>query len=445
MQIHLKTLGCRLNEAELENWASAFLADGHSLTEHPEQADLIVINTCAVTSEAVKKSRQLIRRSHRHNPKAKLVVSGCFATLTPELKDEIAVIDMLVPNRDKERLVDRVKHELSLESMPAVATEAEAAPLFKRGRNRAFVKVQDGCRYRCTFCIVTVARGREHSRPINHIVDQINRLHGQGVKEAVLTGVHVGGYGSDIGTELYTLLQAILSDTDIPRLRLASVEPWDLPDNFFGLFDDPRLMPHMHLPLQSGCDTVLRRMARRCQTADFERLINHARARVPDFNVTTDIIVGFPGETEREWLTSLAFIEKIGFSHIHIFPYSVRQGTKAASMSGQIPPALIKMRCHQLYALSERLRSNYLRKHVGREFPVLFEKSYKGGNGNRFSYSGYTTNYLRIQLNTSRALSLDNEIRDVRIRSLSEDSQSLLADLGTDLSLSPLICLSVPA
>ena len=240
MQIHLKALGCRLNEAEIENWAADFQSQGHNLTEQPDNADLIVINTCAVTNEAVKKSRQLIRRSHRNNPKAKLVVSGCYASLNPELEKDIPAIDMLVANHDKDKLVERINHELALEAMPGIATEPEEAALFKRGRNRAFIKIQDGCRYRCTFCIVTVARGTERSIKLRDITTQINKLHDQGIKEVVLTGVHVGGYGSDIGSDLYSLINTILLDTDIPRLRLASIEPWDLPDNFFNLFENPR-------------------------------------------------------------------------------------------------------------------------------------------------------------------------------------------------------------
>ena len=191
--------------------------------------------------------------------------------------------------------------------------------MFSRGRQRAFVKVQDGCRYRCTFCIVTVARGEEHSRAIADIVEEINALQQQGIQEAIITGVHLGGYGSDNNSNLLELIKAILAQTTIPRLRLGSLEPWELPDGFFELFKNPRLLPHLHLPLQSGSDSVLKRMARRCKTAEFAEIVATARAEIPYFNITTDIIVGFPGETEAEWRESLAFIAGIGFGHIHIF------------------------------------------------------------------------------------------------------------------------------
>ncbi|MEN8260273.1 MAG: tRNA (N(6)-L-threonylcarbamoyladenosine(37)-C(2))-methylthiotransferase MtaB, partial [Pseudomonadota bacterium] len=335
MHVHLKTLGCRLNEAELETWAQEFQGAGMNISRDPQQADLIVLNSCAVTQQAVRKSRQMIRRIHRDNPTAKLVVSGCYVTLNPDEAAQTLGVDLVISNADKNRLVELTQRELALESMPALSTEPAEVSLFSRGRQRAFVKVQDGCRYRCTFCIVTVARGAERSRAIKDIVDEINRLHQQGIQEAVLTGVHLGGYGGDLDTGLDTLINAILTDTEIPRLRLGSLEPWDLPKSFFKQFQNPRLMPHLHLPLQSGCDSVLRRMARRCKTEEFACLAEQARREIPDINITTDIIVGFPGETEEEWRSGLNFIEKIGFGHIHIFSYSKREETKAASMPEQ--------------------------------------------------------------------------------------------------------------
>ena len=250
MQVHLTALGCRLNEAELEHWAGKFKSLGHNITRDPNAADMVVINTCAVTREAARKSRQIIRRTRRYNPQAKLVVSGCYSSLSPQLNSEIKGIDLIVPNQDKDQLVEITVREFGIDTMPTQATLPGTAALFARGRDRAFIKIQDGCRYQCTFCIVTVARGGERSRKIKDIVNEINQLHSQGIQEAVLTGVHVGGYGSDIDSSLYVLIQEILSNSDIPRLRLASVEPWDLHPDFFDLFQDYRLMPHIHLPLQ---------------------------------------------------------------------------------------------------------------------------------------------------------------------------------------------------
>ncbi len=246
MQINLRTLGCRLNEAELERWAQDFQAQGHSITLDPETADLVVINTCAVTQEAVRKSRQIIRRARRINPLAKLVISGCYASLGKNQNLEIPGIDLLVPNHRKEQLPELVAQKFDMQTMPISATQADTALLFQRGLHRAFIKIQDGCRYRCSYCVVTLARGEERSRSIVDIVHEINTLAMQGIKEAVLTGVHVGGYGSDFSSSLSELIRAILADTDLPRLRLASVEPWDLPEDFFELFHNLRLMPHIH-------------------------------------------------------------------------------------------------------------------------------------------------------------------------------------------------------
>ena len=387
MQIHLKTLGCRLNEAEIESWANKFEEKGHQLTSDPKSADLLVVNTCAVTQEAVKKSRQILRRTHRDNPMAKLVVSGCYPTLEKKNINEISGIDLIIDNSEKDKLVDISLRELNLQAMPSLSTEPGLSSLFKRGRNRAFIKIQDGCRHRCTFCIVTIARGNERSRKIDSITDEINRYHQQGVHEVVLTGVHVGGYGGDINFSLHQLVEKILSETTIPRIRLASVEPWDLNEKFFSLFRNKRLMPHMHLPLQSGCNSVLKRMARRCKTNDFKEIINKARTQIKNFNITTDIIVGFPGETNGEWQKSLEFIKEIGFSHIHIFTYSKREGTKASNFDNQVENLVKKERSKELHKLTEKMRKEILNNEIGNKYSVLWETKDKSNN-----WYGYTDN-----------------------------------------------------
>lgn len=430
MRIHLTALGCRLNEAELENWAEGFRDRGHSISNDFSDADLIVLNTCAVTNEAVKKSRQLIRRSHRRNPMSKLVVTGCCASLDPELKDKITAIDLLVTNVEKDRLVDIVGNHLSAEAAPNICADPGEMPLFLRGRNRAFIKIQDGCRHRCTYCIVTVARGPERSRDARDIIGQICRLSSRGVKEVVLTGVHVGGYGSDNNSNLYTLIKTILAETDIPRLRLASVEPWDLHEDFFGLFENERLMPHMHLPLQSGNDEILKRMARRCNTSNFARLVEQARISIPDFNVTTDVIVGFPGETDKRWEQGLDFIRRMGFPHIHIFPYSPRDGTAAASMPEQIHPDTKRNRCKQLHDIALDLKRKYLERQPGKKYQVLFE-NLNPASGNGF-YSGYTPNYLRVLIpRADGGDGITNQIKQVTITGLTEESDGLTAEPST--------------
>jgi threonylcarbamoyladenosine tRNA methylthiotransferase MtaB len=409
MLVHLKTLGCRLNEAELETWAQAFQKSGHQITRKAEAANLIVINSCAVTQDAARKSRQLIRRIHRDNPQAKMVVSGCYATLNEDEAASLMGVDLVVSNKDKDQLVEKTLAELNMDSMPAMSTEPGEISLFTRGRQRAFVKVQDGCRYRCTFCIVTVARGEESSRPVQTVIDEINALHQQGITEVILTGVHLGGYGSDLGNNLSDLIKVILAQTDIPRLRLGSLEPWELPSDFFELFHNPRLMPHLHLPLQSGSDSVLRRMARRCKTGEFAAIVKQLRAQIPHFNITTDIIVGFPGETEQEWQESFDFIKQTGFGHIHIFTYSSREGTKAASLPDQLSNEIKKQRSQQLHLLAEEMKLKFCQENIGNKFPVLWEGySEPYAEGKQLVF-GYTPNYLKVGCVISNELSVENQ------------------------------------
>lgn len=420
MKVHLKTLGCRLNEAELETWAQAFQKSGHQITRQAETAHLIVINSCAVTQDAARKSRQLIRRIHRDNPQAKLVVSGCYATLNEDEAASLLGVDLVIGNKDKDRLVEKALTELNMDSMPALSTEPGEISLFTRGRQRAFVKVQDGCRYRCTFCIVTVARGEESSRPVQAVIDEINALHRQGITEVILTGVHLGGYGSDLGNNLSDLIKAVLAKTDMPRLRLGSLEPWELPDDFFQLFDNPRLMPHLHLPLQSGSDTVLRRMARRCKTEEFAAIVSRLRAQIPHFNVTTDIIVGFPGETEQEWQESYDFIKQTGFGHIHIFTYSSREGTKAAGLPGQLNNDVKKQRSRQLHELAEQMKLRFFEDNVGNEFPVLWEGYSEALDDGKQRVFGYTPNYLKVGGVIGSDVSVENKTLNCVVTAVEE-------------------------
>ncbi|MGK0270154.1 MAG: threonylcarbamoyladenosine tRNA methylthiotransferase MtaB [Cocleimonas sp.] len=414
MKIHLKALGCRLNEAELEQWSRDFTGEGHNIVINADEADVVVVNTCAVTTEATKKSRKLMNRLHRENPQSKVVVSGCYATLEEEQVAMRSGVDLVVNNADKDELPRRVMDAFSDNTMPLNAMEPDQSSLFLRGKHRAFIKIQDGCRYRCTFCIVTVARGAERSRNLDEIVSEVNNLHQQGVQEIVLTGVHVGGYGSDIDSSLYQLVTTLLSDTDIPRIRFASVEPWDLPEPFFALFENRRLMPHMHLPLQSGADTVLRRMSRRCKIGDFSDLVQQARNAIPGFNVTTDIIVGFPGETDDEWNMTMDNVEAIGFGHIHIFSYSPRDGTKAAGLANPVDEAVKKFRSNQLHALAESLKQQFHEKYLNTNVDILWEGQKKDENG-RLVFTGYTPNFCKVESNGDNDVLLEGRVKTTEL------------------------------
>ncbi len=432
MNINFQALGCRLNEAELETWVNQFMKLGHQVTTDCSEADIVIFNSCAVTAEADRKSKKYIRRLHRNNPRAKMVVTGCHASLNQERVKNYLGVDMVVSNQDKDDLVEKTLDHFDI---PGSVSQLDSeAALFLRGRHRAFIKVQDGCRYRCTYCIVTIARGAERSRSTEDIVNEINDLHRQGVQEIAITGVHVGGYGSDTGSSLYALLSEVLERTEIPRIRLASVEPWDLPDNFFSLFRDSRLMPHMHLPIQSGSDSVLRRMARRCKTAEFSRIVEKVRSEIPLFNITTDIIAGFPGETEQEWQQTLDYVERTGFGHMHIFTYSQREGTRAAGLPGQIDKIVKKRRSRQMHALAARLKKDELQKHIGTSCSVLWEQQI---NQESFLWTGYTPQYHKIV--SSDANINAAKITDISVDQVSQDGIYLVNRVGQKQILTPLL------
>jgi threonylcarbamoyladenosine tRNA methylthiotransferase MtaB len=417
MRVNLQMLGCRLNEAELQGWARDFTAAGHEVVPVPTGADLVVFNTCAVTREAARKSRQQIRRARRQSPGARLVVTGCYGTLQPDEAAALLGVDRVVGNRDKDRLVDLLDPRPPRNARPQVVAGPAA-----RNRDRAFVKVQDGCRYRCAYCVVTLARGEERSRPVADVVAEIAALHAGGVNEVVLTGVHVGGYGEDLGESLAGLVVTLLRDTGVPRLRLASLEPWALPESFFELFTDPRLMPHLHLPLQSGSDAVLRRMARRCRREDFLALVARARAAVPGINLTTDIIAGFPGESDDDWRRTVDLVEEVAFGDLHVFPFSPQPGTRAAAMPDPVPAPARDARASELLEVGARLRRNTLERQVGRCVPVLLEG---GAGGQSGAVGGYTPDYLRVVLDRPLDTRSRGAIRPVRLTGVTGAGRAL--------------------
>ena len=425
MRIHLSFLGCRLNEAELERWRREFLRRGHHIAAAPEDADVCILNTCAVTGEAGRQSRQAARRLHRRNPRAHIVFAGCDATMEPERAQAISGVDLVIGNRDKDALVDRVIDAFADRvTTPALATEGDSRYLFVPARTRAFIKVQDGCNNHCTFCIVSTLRGEERSRPIAEVVQEIRQLTSMGYREVILTGVHLGGYGHDRNTDLMQLVATILAETDIERLRLSSLEPWDIPYRFFDLWRQSggRLMPHLHLPLQSGSDSVLRRMARRYTTAQYARLVDEARRRIPDVMITTDVIVGFPGETDEEFSASLAFVRQMNFAHIHIFTYSPREGTAATRLPGHLPTAVKKARSRAMHQVMQESKMAHLDRLVGQVRSVLWEEAREEdpAQGTR-TWSGLTDNYIRVHARVPADVDLHNAIVPTRLIAADEE------------------------
>ena len=431
--MYLEFLGCRLNEAEQASWQRQFTSMGHTVVQSPTDAHVMAVNTCAVTNEASRKSKKRLRDLHKGNPSAKVVATGCFATLAKDTIQEQLHVDMVVSNGDKssmaKQIIDTWGHD-----MPKLAESSESQPAFAQTRTRAFVKVQDGCHNRCSFCIVSTARGSERSVPINEVVEDIRTLHQDGYQEVVLAGVHLGGYGSDTGENLRSLVESILQDTDVPRIRIGSLEPWDFPDRFIELWDNPRMCPHLHLPLQSGSNKVLRRMIRRCSIESYEALVEQARGQNPLFNITSDLIVGFPGETEDEFLETIETVQRIGFGDMHLFSYSDRNGTPASRMSKKIPKKVVRERIQRIKPVVSTARKAFLHQHVGQTDSVLWERDAKHieVNGSaRLQWSGYTRNYIRVRTHTAINQALFNQITPVELTQSAEDGALMARLTGT--------------
>ena len=411
MKVYLDTVGCRLNQAEIERMAREFRAAGHTLVGVPEEADLVVLNTCAVTQAAVADSRQKARQAARAGAKA-LVLTGCWATLEPQAAAALPAVTQVVPNPHKDRLVPQVLG-LSPQAFDLEPIAREPLP-GARLRTRAFVKVQDGCDNRCTFCVTTLARGPGRSRPVAEVLADVRAALRGGAQEVVLTGVHLGSWGHDLTPPrtLRHLVQAVLRETEVPRLRLSSLEPWDLDEAFFALWEDPRLARHLHLPLQSGSAATLRRMARKTTPEAFARLVETARRLIPEVAITTDVMVGFPGETEAEFAESLAFVRQMAFAGGHVFTYSERPGTAAAHMPNPVPHAVRKARNAQMRAVLEESARRYRQRFVGRTLTVLWESAAAlGPQGWRLQ--GITDNYLRVRATAPR--NLWNRLTPVRL------------------------------
>jgi threonylcarbamoyladenosine tRNA methylthiotransferase MtaB len=418
MNIYLDMIGCRLNQAEIEQMARQFRAEGHTIVGAAGDADLVVINTCSVTSEAAADSRQKIRRAARDGA-GEIVVTGCWSTLQPQAAAELPHVLKVVPNNRKDSLVpDLLDHPIfNLEPLDRIPLPG------LRQRTRAFIKVQDGCDNACTFCITTIARGESRSRPAAEVIEDVRAaLHG-GAQEIVLTGVHLGSWGQDLSNEkhLRHLIAQILNETDVPRLRLSSLEPWDLNEEFFSLWSDHRLCPHLHLPLQSGSAATLKRMLRKTSPESFRPLVDSARRLIPGVAITTDVIAGFPGETDAEFAETLAFVKEIDFAGGHVFTYSARPGTPAARIKEQVPHEVRKQRSHILHEAFAEMSATYREHFIGQTMPVLWEAT-AVRNELGWQIEGLTGNYIRVTATAPEPRW--NHVDNVKLMGLTADGLS---------------------
>ncbi len=416
MNVYLDSVGCRLNQAEIDRYAAELTAQGHTITQQIECADLVIINTCAVTAAAAADSRARIRRAAR-NPNVRIVVTGCWSEIEPDAAGRISGVVQVVPNAEKDRLVGRLRPFGSAAPLPSGLVAP--APVHAHGRTRFFLKVQDGCDNFCSFCVTRLARGKARSVPVGSVLREIRGIEAAGGKEIVLTGVNLGAWGLDFEPKrtLTDLLCAILRETSVPRIRLSSLENWNLDLDFVSLWEDDRLLPHFHLPLQSGSPFVLRRMIRRTKPETFLRLIEAARRVRGDFSITTDIIVGFPGETEEAFNETLRFAATAAFSGGHVFPFSPRPGTAAAKLPEMVANEVKKERSARLRAQLDAQKDAFARAQLGTRRRILWEHGSaraEGGYRNR----GLTDNYLAVAKTSETALT--NRISEERILALQD-------------------------
>jgi len=391
--VALQTLGCKLNQAETESLARKFLDAGYRIVAPDHAADIYLLNTCTVTHIADRKCRNLLRLAHRRNPEALIVATGCYVERAAVEVGGIEGVVLVVGNRDKERLVEIVQAKTNGHASCGSGDILKSSPF----RTRALVKIQEGCSQPCSFCVVPHVRGRERSRPQDDVIAEVKARVAEGYKEVILTGTRIGRYDHDGG--LQGLVERILKESVVQRLRLSSLEPCDLNPELLSLWKDSRLCPHIHLPLQSGSDSVLRRMGRAYATANYERAAALAREVIPNLSLTSDIMVGFPGEGEEEFGESYRFCELMGFAAMHVFPYSARPGTRASRMADKVGDNEKKRRCQLMLDLARRSSQQFREKFLGQSMNVLWEGNKDG------IWFGLTENYMRVFLLSHELLS----------------------------------------
>ena len=435
-KIAFYTLGCKVNQADTASMENLFLRSGHQLVSFDGEADVYIINTCVVTNTGQRKSRQTIHRAIRKNPNALIVVTGCYPQTAAEEVKAIAGVDMIIGNQDRAQIVQLVEERLAhrqtdtldaVHKLTASTAFEEMAAGDITDKTRAFLKIQEGCNQFCTYCIIPYARGPLRSRSLESICTETQRLISAGFKEIVLIGIHLGCYGKENhdGPTLYDAVKTVLDVPGVQRLRLGSLESVEVEPRLLTLMqEDARFCRHLHLPLQAGCDKTLQAMHRPYTTAKFKTLLADIKNRVPDIAITTDVIVGFPGETEDDFETTCKFAESCGFSKMHIFPFSARKGTPAEKFAGAVTEAVKKERADILGKIDETMHKTFLQGMVGQNAEVLFEQP-----AGEDYFEGLTGNYQRVFVK-SGGRNLGGEILPVKITAF--DGEKLLGEIIKD-------------
>jgi len=408
-RVALDSLGCKLNQADTELLARQFTEAGYRLVSPVGEADVYILNTCTVTHIADRKSRHLLRLAYRRNRNALLIAIGCYAERAPQELAQIEGVDLVLGNEQKPHLVQLLEETGRLGRPLSVQRDSTNSSHIGF-RTRALVKVQDGCNSFCAYCIVPLVRGREKSLPVDQVVTEVKHRIANGYKEVVLTGTEIGSYSYN-GVNLRGLLEHILAETDVVRLRLSSLQPQEISPELIKLWRDERLCRHFHLSLQSGSDSVLRRMRRCYSISDYLQSVSLIRAQVPEAAVTTDIIVGFPGETEAEFEESYNFCWQSEFARIHVFSYSPREGTQASQMPHQVAAQVKKERSQKMLALAKESAQSFSQQFIGKTMPVLWEK--RSGDD---LWSGHTDNYIKVYTRSNKDLT--NKLLPVKLGEL---------------------------
>lgn len=435
-KIAFYTLGCKVNQADTASMENLFLRSGHQLVSFDGEADVYIINTCVVTNTGQRKSRQTIHRAIRKNPNALIVVTGCYPQTAAEEVKAIAGVDMIIGNQDRAQIVQLVEERLAhrqtdtldaVHKLTASTAFEEMAAGDITDKTRAFLKIQEGCNQFCTYCIIPYARGPLRSRSLESIRTETQRLISAGFKEIVLIGIHLGCYGKENpdGPTLYDAVKTVLEVPGVQRLRLGSLESVEVEPRLLTLMqEDARFCRHLHLPLQSGCDKTLQAMHRPYTTAKFKTLLADIKNMVPDIAITTDVIAGFPGETEADFETTCKFAESCGFSKMHIFPFSARKGTPAEKFAGAVTETVKKERADILGRVDETMHKAFLQAMVGQKAEVLFEQP-----AGEDYFEGLTGNYQRVFVK-SGGRNLGGEILPVKITTF--DGEKLLGKIIKD-------------
>lgn len=422
------TLGCKLNQSDEAEIRRELRQAGLAEVDFESTADVYIVNTCTVTHLADRRSRQMLRRARRRNADAVVAAIGCYPATNPEDLHAMPEVDLVIGSLDKLTVVDEILSGLNWTNQ---AFDADVPLEQIETRTRRMIKIQEGCRAHCTYCIIPQARGAPRNIAPEAVVAEVQRAIDEGYREVVLTGTHVGTYkwpNGDRPLRLADLLERVLAETDIERLRVTSVGPHEIDARFIRILEHPRMAPHLHMALQSGSETVLRRMKRWYNTRQFRRAVRQLREAIPDIGITTDVIVGFPGETDDEFAETCDFVREMGFSKLHVFPFSARRNTPAATMSDQIHPRVKERRSAALREIGDELHAAFVDRHLGRELTVLVEQPVEGDPEGRPLWSGLTGNYLRVYLPSTEPL--ENQI--VRVVARERYRDGVLADAPQD-------------